>query len=74
MTDNDNRTKFENTTESGTTRVRETKDGRVFLDSYWGDVKDKDNHDRFTVEISSGDGKPSGHGFNHEPWDDKEKN
>jgi len=44
----------------GTIRVRETKNGDVYIDSYFGDVKDKDNHDRFTVKISSGDGKPTG--------------
>lgn len=34
------------------------------LDSYFGDVRDRDNHDRVSQDLETG--KLSGHGFNHE--------
>ena len=36
------------------------------IDSYFGDVRDTDNHDRFTTNVDTGE--ITGHGFNHEKW------
>ena len=63
----------ENTTDSGTSRVRTTSDGKVYSDNYWGNVRDKDDHDRFSVPLNDGEGKPTGHGFYHESWDKDKK-
>jgi len=71
--ENDNRVIAENTTDTGTSRVRETKDGKVYLDVYWGDVRDEKEHDRFSICTNDGIGEPTGHGFNHEKWDDEGK-
>lgn len=55
-------------TPSGTVRYK-MEDGVVQqIDSYFGDVRDKDNHDRFTVRLNDGNGEPTGHGFNHKGW------
>lgn len=48
-------------------RVRESASGEIYIDSYKGDEKEHDNHERLTTKISSGNGKPSGHGKNHTP-------
>lgn len=48
-------------------RVRESSTGEVYIDSYTGNERDPENHERDTVKISSGDGKPTGHGTNHTP-------
>ena len=48
-------------------RVRESGSGGVYIDCYSGNERESENHERFTVKTSSGDGKPSGHGLNHEP-------
>lgn len=48
-------------------RVRESSSGQVYIDAYKGDERDKDNHERETIKISSGDGKPTGHGNDHTP-------
>lgn len=48
-------------------RVRKSGSGEVYIDSYTGNERDSENHARDTVKISSGDGKPTGHGKNHTP-------
>lgn len=42
-------------------RVRESSSGEVYIDSYTGNERIHGDHERLTVKISSGDGKPSGH-------------
>jgi len=56
---------------TGLSRVRETSRGEIHMDSYFGDVTDKDNHDRFTLNVTTGE--ISGHGFNHEDKFDSSK-
>lgn len=53
-------------TSSGTVRYKMENGAVQQIDSYFGDVKDRDNHDRFTTKLDSG--KISGHGFNHKKW------
>lgn len=48
-------------------RVKESRSGEVYIDSYDGNERIPDDHSRLTTKISSGDGKPSGHERNHEP-------
>ena len=48
-------------------RVRESSSGEVYIDSYTGNERVPEEHARYTVKISSGDGKPTGHGMNHTP-------
>lgn len=36
------------------------------IDSFFGNVRDKDDHDRLTVDHQSGE--ISGHGFEHNKW------
>lgn len=48
-------------------RVRESSSGEVYIDSYTGDERNSEEHARDTVKISSGDGKVTGHGYNHSP-------
>jgi len=62
----------ENTTDKGTTKVYQDKDGNVKVDSYNGNVRDRDDHDRFTLNTRNG-GNVSGHGFNHEDKFDTSK-
>lgn len=63
--------KFEG--ENGTTRVRRTSNGDIVIDSYMGNVKDKDNHDRLTLNVTQG--TLSGHGFGHQdPFDTGKEN
>ena len=50
--------------ETGTTRVRETSKGEIIIDSYIGNVQDEDNHDRFSLNATTG--QVFGHGYNHE--------
>lgn len=58
--------KFEG--ENGTTRVRRTSGGDIVIDSYMGDVKNKDGHDRLTLNVTQG--TLSGHDFGHQnPFD-----
>ncbi len=53
-------------TYSGTVRYK-MEDGVLHqIDSYFGDVRDTDNHDRFTTNVDTGE--ITGHGFNHEKW------
>lgn len=50
-------------TPSGTVKYQ-MEDGKVYeLDSYFGNVRDKDDHDRFSVNYNRN--QVSGHGFNH---------
>ena len=55
---------YERKSNSGTVRLTRDSKGNVKLDSYFGNVKDKDDHDRFSLNTTTGRG--SGHGFNHE--------
>lgn len=48
-------------------RVRESRTGEIYIDSYTGNERDPEKHSRDTVKISGGDEKPSGHGTNHTP-------
>lgn len=48
-------------------RVRKSVTGEVYIDSYTGNERVTEAHTRDTVKISSGDGKPIGHGINHTP-------
>lgn len=48
-------------------RVRQSSSGEVYIDSYEGNERDPEDHTRLTIKISSGDGKPSGHGLDHKP-------
>lgn len=48
-------------------RVKKSGSGEVYIDSYTGNERDPENHSRFTTKISSGDGKPTGHGKDHTP-------
>lgn len=53
-------------TSSGTVRYK-MEDGVVKqVDSYFGDVRDPDEHDRLSTDLGSG--KMSGHGFGHKKW------
>lgn len=49
----------------GSSKVYQNEKGDVRIDSYNGNVRDKDNHDRVTLKTSNG-GQLSGHGYNHE--------
>ncbi len=49
-------------------RVRESSSGEVYIDSYTGNERDPENHARDSIKISSGDGKITGHGINHEKY------
>ena len=49
-------------------RVRKSSKGEVYIDSYDGNERDPEEHERLTVKISSGDGKPTGHGKDHKPF------
>ena len=53
-------------TSSGTVRYKMENGVVCKVDSYFGDVKDRDNHDRLTADLNSG--KISGHGFDHKKW------
>lgn len=49
-------------------RVRKSSKGEVYIDSYDGNERDPEEHERLTVKISSGGGKPTGHGKDHKPF------
>jgi len=51
------------TSDTGTARVRQTRSGDIVIDSYFGDVKDPNNHDRLSLNVTKG--TLSGHGPNH---------
>jgi len=48
-------------------RVRKSSSGEVYIDEYLGNERDPELHERLTHKISSGDGKPTGHGEGHTP-------
>lgn len=63
--------KFEG--KNGITRVRRTSKGELVIDSYMGDVKDKEGHDRLTLNVTQG--TLSGHDFGHQkPFDTSKDN
>ena len=49
----------------GTSKIYQDSEGNVRIDSFNGDVRNPDNHDRFTLNTRNG-GNVSGHGYNHE--------
>jgi len=53
-------------TPSGTVRYKMENGVMCQVDSYFGDVRDPVNHDRFTSNLDKG--TISGHGFNHKKW------
>ena len=53
----------ENESSTGLTRVRRNSRGEIIIDSYYGDVRDKDNHDRLSLNVTTG--QVSGHGYGH---------
>lgn len=46
-------------------RVRKSRTGEIYMDSYIGNEQDPEGHSRSTIKISSGDGRPTGHGKEH---------
>lgn len=48
----------------GSSKIFQDNDGNVRIDSYNGDVRDPNCHDRFTLNTSNG-GSVSGHGYGH---------
>lgn len=67
ITERGGKTEILKETPSGTIRYKMENGVLHQIDSYFGDVTNRDEHDRFTVKYD-GDGKPSGHGFNHKGW------
>ena len=53
-------------TPTGTVRYKMENGVVRQVDSQFGDVRDSDNHDRFTTKLDTGE--ISGHGYNHEKW------
>lgn len=49
--------------ETGTVRLTRDEKGEVRLDSYFGDVENKREHDRFSFNVTTG--QVSGHDFDH---------
>lgn len=49
----------------GSSKIYQDSEVNVRIDSFNGDVRDPDNHDRFTLNTRNG-GNVSGHGYNHE--------
>ncbi len=60
------KTSIEKETPSGMVRYKMENGVVKQVDSYFGDVRDKDNHDRLTVDINTGD--LTGHGYEHKKW------
>ena len=58
--------------ESGTTKVRKTANGDIVIDSYMGNVRDPDNHDRLSLNVTKR--TLSGHDFEHKGFFDTSKN
>lgn len=56
---------------TGTTKVRLTKQGDIVIDSYMGNIEDRDNHDRLSLNVTKG--TLSGHGFGHKDSFDTSK-
>ena len=51
--------------ESGSSKIYQDSKGDVRIDSFNGDVKNPEGHDRFTLNTRDG-GNVSGHGYGHE--------
>ena len=49
---------------AGSSKIFQDSKGNVRIDSYNGDVRDPENHDRFTLNTRNG-GSVSGHGYGH---------
>lgn len=49
---------------AGSSKIYQDSNGNVRIDSYNGDVRNSDNHDRFTLNTRNG-GSVSGHGYGH---------
>lgn len=49
---------------TGMSRVRQTSNGDIVIDSYFGDVRKENDHDRYSLNITRGE--VSGHDMNHE--------
>ena len=56
---------------TGLTRVSQDTKGNIKIDSYFGDVRDPQNHDR--VSLNATTGRFSGHGFDHKDKFDSNK-
>ena len=54
---------YKRESESGTVRVRKTSNGEIIIDSYFGNVRDSKNHDRLSLNVTTG--VVSGHDFDH---------
>mgnify|MGYP006993252005 CR=1 FL=1 len=53
-------------TPSGTVRYKMENGVVQQVDSYFGDVRNTEEHDRVSLDLNSG--KMTGHGFNHKKW------
>ena len=62
----------ENSDHYGTTKIYQDSDGNVRIDSFNGDVRDPEKHDRFSLNTSKG-GSISGHGYGHNDKFDSSK-
>ncbi len=62
---------YKRESESETVRVRKTSNGDIVIDSYFGDVRDPKNHDRLTLNVTTGE--ISGHDFDHKDSFSSEK-
>ena len=62
----------EHESDSGFTRISQNEKGDVKIDSYIGNPRDPDNHDRLTVNTEKGNMEY--HGFYHEPDVNNQKN
>ena len=57
---------------TGSTKIYQDRDGNVRIDSFNGDVRDTENHDRFTLNTRNG-GNVSGLGYGHSDKFDSSK-
>ena len=57
--------------DTGSSVVRQTRSGDIIVDSYFGNVRDKDNHDRFSLNVTTGE--VFGHSNNHKDKFDTSK-
>lgn len=49
----------------GSSKIYQDSEGNVRIDSYNGDVRNPEEHDRFTLNTRDG-GNVSGHGYGHQ--------
>jgi len=66
VTERGGKTEIVKETPSGTVRYKMENGVVRQVDSYFGDVRDPDGHDRFTSNLDKE--KISGHGFGHKKW------